>query len=219
MKKILVTGFMPFGGSKTNASWAVAQRTATQGSEYGNIVCEEIQVLWHDSYVEQKDGSTKWYKSTLNYIKDVVEKHNPDCLICVGEADQFRLECVGRNEAIAADDNAGKTYVKDQRGTIPLHEGKPYRLYATFINQIGFFIQEYNNYRSGDNEKLLFSDDAQGYLCNLALYESLNNFSDSIPHIGFIHTMNTEKSINGAVTVIQMIVEKLYKNNQPQPVM
>ena len=76
--KILITGFEPFGGSKTNPSWTAAQKAVEENKKAGepyHMVCREIPVLWRAA--NGKPG-------TWEAIQQAVKEEKPDCLICMG---------------------------------------------------------------------------------------------------------------------------------------
>lgn len=196
--KILITGFKPFDTAETNPSWDVAQRAAALNLPYADIVCEEIQVLWHDAEVLE-NGNKVWSKSTWNMIQDAVKKHQPDCLISIGQGPYATMECTGRNEAIKYFDNAAKYYVENQDGEVPLEKEIVEPIPTTLPDK--WLLENLKGLKR--------SDDAEGYLCNLALYMSLRHLTN-IPYRGFFHTNNDEGSKEIVVLAIQMIAERLY---------
>ena len=106
MKKILITGFEPFGGHTRNASWEAVQ---------GLPDClGEIAVFKKQLPVE--------YDRVANCLKQLLEEIKPDAVICVGQAagrSTITPEKIAINwKSGKISDNAGVKY----RGT-PICEG------------------------------------------------------------------------------------------------
>jgi pyroglutamyl-peptidase len=71
MRKLLLTGYEPFGGESINPSWEAVKTFANKKINDIEIVVEEMPVEWN----QIEDEFIKAYK-----------KHNPDIIICVGQA-------------------------------------------------------------------------------------------------------------------------------------
>lgn len=71
MKKVLITGFEPFGGDAINPALEAVKRLEAAAIEDGMIVTCPVPVIRHES---------------VNTVIDAIEAHQPDCVITVGQA-------------------------------------------------------------------------------------------------------------------------------------
>ena len=161
MKRILMTGFEPFGGQKINPSWQAVQGvTAPEGVE---LVKRELPVRWRD---------------TADTLKALLEELRPDAVILCGQAggaERIRIERVGINlRDSGAADNAG-VVLRDT----PIFENAPAAYFSTFA------YKEMLTAMTGAGLPAMFSYSAGAYLCNEALYTALHVLPES--KIGFIH--------------------------------
>lgn len=96
--KALITGFEPFGRHPENSSWVVAEQVATYGVKDVEIALEQMPVS---------------FRRAGKALREAVEKHSPDVVIMLGQAessDSVRLERVALNLMDAkAGDNDGYT--------------------------------------------------------------------------------------------------------------
>ena len=69
MKKILMTGFMPFGGEKVNPSWMAVEKVQ---------VPDQVQLIREELPVE--------YLAAAEKVRALMDMHAPDCVILVGQA-------------------------------------------------------------------------------------------------------------------------------------
>lgn len=70
-KKVLLTGFDPFGGETVNPSWEAVKRLNGEEAEGVSIAAEQIPTVFHHSAA---------------VLKKAIEKHKPDVVICAGQA-------------------------------------------------------------------------------------------------------------------------------------
>lgn len=161
MKRILMTGFEPFGGQKINPSWQAVQGViAPEGVE---LIKRELPVRWYD---------------TSAAVKALIEELHPDSILLTGQAggaERIRVERVGLNLRDAGSaDNAG-VVVRDT----PVFEGAPAAYFSTFA---------YREILAALTEAGLpaaYSFSAGAYLCNEALYTALHLLPEA--KCGFIH--------------------------------
>ena len=161
MKRILMTGFEPFGGQKINPSWqAVLGVTAPEGIE---LIKRELPVSWYETG-----------EAVESYIGELA----PDAILLTGQAggaDRIRVERVGLNlRDSRSADNAG-VIVRDT----PIFEGTPAAYFSTFA------YKEILDALTGAGLPAAYSFSAGTYLCNEALYTALHMLPD-VP-CGFIH--------------------------------
>ena len=161
MKRILMTGFEPFGGQKINPSWQAVQGvTAPNGVE---LLKRELPVRWYD---------------TSSAVKALIEELRPDAILLTGQAggaERIRVERVGLNLRDAgAADNAG-VVVRDT----PVFEGAPTAYFSTFA------YKDILSALTGAGLPAAYSFSAGAYLCNEALYTALHLLPEA--KCGFIH--------------------------------
>lgn len=152
MKRILVTGFEPFGGYAENSSWAVAERVAARGATNAEVVVEPLPVS---------------YRRVAQALRLAVAKHNPDAIILLGQSalsDRVKLERVALNLMDAArGDNDGYTPDEepiDPNGAAALFTGLP-------IKRLHRAIAE-------RNVAVKISNSAGLYVCNRTYFEALS---------------------------------------------
>ena len=161
MKRILMTGFEPFGGQKINPSWQAVQGvTAPEGVE---LIKRELPVRWYD---------------TSAAVQALISELQPDAILLTGQAggaERIRIERVGLNLRDAGSpDNAG-IVVRDT----PIFEGAPTAYFSTFA------YKEILAALSGAGLPAAYSFSAGAYLCNEALYTALHLMPQA--KCGFIH--------------------------------
>lgn len=161
MKRILMTGFEPFGGQKVNPSWQAVQGIiAPEGIE---LIRRELPVRWYD---------------TSAAVKALLEELQPDAILLTGQAggaERIRVERVGLNLRDAGSaDNAG-VIVRDT----PVFEGAPTAYFSTFA------YKEILAALTGAGLPAAYSFSAGAYLCNEALYTALHLLPEA--KCGFIH--------------------------------
>ena len=164
MKKLLITGFEPFGGEKINPSWEAVSRLPERINEY------EIKKL----LIPVVFG-----KAAETVIK-AAEEICPDVIISVGQAggrDAVTPELVGINLRYAKiPDNAGNQPIDEPivaSGDNAYFSTLPTRKIAEAINAVG--ISSRVSYSAG------------AYVCNDLLYTLLSHFDGSGVRVGFIH--------------------------------
>ena len=164
MKKLLITGFDPFGGESINPSWeAVKRLPETVGS-------------WLLTRLEIPTMFDKAYETVLTAAKQL----QPDAIICVGQAggrSAITPEVVGINlrEASIAD-NAG-TLATGQS----IREDGPAAYFATV--PVRSMVENIRNVQLPAN----LSYSAGAFVCNDVLYSLLHHFGGSGVQVGFIH--------------------------------
>lgn len=164
MKKLLITGFEPFGGETVNPSLEAVLRLP---DVIGNYKLEKLTVP-----VVFGEGAEK--------IIDAAKKIDPDAVLCIGQAggrDAITPEMVGINLRHGT--------IPDNKGNQPLDEpiiagGEnayfttlPSRRIAEAINAAG--LPSRVSYSAG------------AYVCNDVIYSLLAHFSGSETKVGFIH--------------------------------
>ena len=164
MKKLLITGFEPFGGEDINPAWeAVAALPDEVGMYELNKAC--IPVI---------------FGKTAEKVIELAEGLHPDAILCIGQAggrDAVTPEMVGINLRHASiPDNAGNQ-PKDESivldGENAYFSTLPVRKMAESI--LGAGIPSKVSYSAG------------AYVCNDVLYTLLAHFKNTQTRVGFIH--------------------------------
>ena len=164
MKKLLITGFAPFGGADANPSWLAVQSLPEQVGEY--TLCKlEIPTV---------------FGAAAGQVFEEAALFRPDMILCVGMA-------AGRDavtpERIAV--NIRDARIPDHAGTQPrgdfvVHDG-PAAYFATVpVEAMAQAIRDAGIPSSVSNS-------AGAYVCNDVMYTLLHRFSGTDVKVGFIH--------------------------------
>ncbi len=171
MKKILLTGFEPFGDDTRNPS--------------GEAV---TQVLPSDSYELRKLILPVTWKTAFPKIREFWDEWHPDALLMVGlaaGAKTIRIERVGINLCGATKDNDGlyANGTADIPAEVPIISEAPDGYFTTYHEKA---IAEA---LSAAEIPAKYSYSAGAYICNYLLYSSLDKCKKegSDMKIGFIH--------------------------------
>lgn len=164
MKKLLITGFEPFGGETINPSWDSITLLPDKINDYA-LTKLLIPVVFGE-------GAQK--------IIQVANKINPDVILCIGQAggrNAVTPELVGINLRHAP--------IPDNNGNQPIDEpiiknGKNAFFSTLPVRKIAEEIKA-----SGIPSQVSYS--AGAYVCNDVIYTLLAHFENSETKIGFIH--------------------------------
>jgi len=195
MKKLLITGFDPFGGEVINPSW---EAVASLPDKIGNFELYKAQL------------PTVFGKASRRAI-EIAERLSPDAILCVGQAGgraNVTPEVVAINlmEARIAD-NEGNAPVDT-----PIVRDAPAAYFSTL--PVRRIVDELS--KKGFPTALSFS--AGAFVCNELLYSLLHRFRDTDIPIGFIHIPYLpEQATNGqpslpqerAVAALALAIESL----------
>lgn len=193
MKKLLITGFEPFGGETVNPSWEAVDRLPAEISGYA-LTKLRLPVVFGEA---------------ADTVLRVAKKAELDVILCVGQAggrQAITPELVGINLRHASiPDNKGNG-PKDQpilpHGDAAYFSTLPVRQMADAISREG--IPSQVSYSAGT------------YVCNDLLYTLLAHFQGSRTRVGFIHipyateqgkepSMDLDQMIRGLTAAIQHI--------------
>lgn len=164
MKKLLICGFMPFGGEDINPSWEAVKRLPSEISEY-SLTKMQIPVVFGEAYRE---------------VLNMAEKIVPDAILCIGQAggrSAITPELVGINLRYAK--------IPDNKGNQPLDEpiaseGKVAYFSTLPVRKMAEAIKS-----AGIPSELSYS--AGAYVCNDLLYSLLSRFEGTETRVAFIH--------------------------------
>lgn len=164
MKKLLITGFDPFGGETVNPSWEAVKDLP---GEIGEYRLTKLQI----PTVFEKGAAA---------VLSAAEALQPDVILCVGQAggrSAITPEVIAINlqEATIAD-NEG-----NQPQNTPVVEGGPAACFATApVRDMVAAI------RASELPGAL-SYSAGAFVCNDTLYRLLHHYSNTQIRVGFIH--------------------------------
>lgn len=158
MKKILVTGFEPFGGEKINPAWEAVKALPQR---IGGAQVIKLQVP-----VEFSAGAQE--------VINKLEEEHPDIVLCVGQAggrSKMTPEFVGINWAHARiPDNAGKQPLMQR-----IIDGAPDAYFATL--PVNTMVAAMNQ----ANIPATVSYTAGTYVCNDVMYQVLHVLATRFP--------------------------------------
>lgn len=164
MKKLLITGFEPFGGERINTSWEAVKRLPDELCGY-SLAKLKIPVVFGEA---------------AEKVIDVAEKLQPNVILCIGQAGgraEITPEFVGINLRYAKiPDNKGNQ-PKDE----PVVDGGREAYFSTLpVRRMAEAIDS-----KGISAKLSYS--AGAYVCNDLLYTLLSHFDGTATRVTFIH--------------------------------
>lgn len=164
MKKLLITGFDPFGGATVNPSWQAVSRLPDTVGDFE--LCKlEIPTV---------------YDLATRVVLEKAAAFQPDVILCVGQAggrDSITPERIGVNIRDARiSDNAGN----QPRGEFVAEDG-PAAYFATV--PVVKMVQAVE----AAGIKATVSNSAGAFVCNDTLYGILHHFAGTDVRCGFIH--------------------------------
>jgi len=183
MKKLLITGFEPFGGEEINPSWDAVSLLPSKVGEYA-LTKLRIPVVFGEA---------------AKCILDTANKIYPDDILCVGQAggkNAITPELVGINLRHASiPDNSGLQPIDEQilpGGESAHFSTLPVRKMAAAFNDMG--IPSQVSYSAG------------AYVCNDVLYTLLSHFQNSNTRVGFIHVpYSTDQQKTPAMDIADIV--------------
>jgi pyroglutamyl-peptidase len=178
-RKILVTGFEPFGGETINASWEAAQKL--EGWRHGDVVAAARLLPCA-------------YDASVKTLISAIETLRPNALLMTGQAARRGVVCVERfahnlDDATAPDnDGALRRGLRISRAAPDwLEAAAPVRLIARAVNEAGIPAR--------------MSRNAGAFVCNHLYFGALQYLGETrsaIPAV-FVHLPVTpEQSPHGA---------------------
>ena len=183
MKKLLITGFEPFGGETINPSWDAVCLLPEEIGEY-SLTKLLIPVIFGES--AQK-------------VIDEAEKLSPDVILCIGQAggrDAITPEMVGINLRHTSIPDNGGNQPSDEK----IIEGGDAAYFSTLpVRKIAENIKA-----AGIASKVSYS--AGAYVCNDVIYTLLAKFHGTNTRVGFIHVpYSTEQNKTPSMPLDEII--------------
>lgn len=182
MKKLLITGFDPFGGATVNPSWQAVSRLPDRVGEFE--LCKlEIPTV---------------YDLATRVVLEKAAEFNPDVILCVGQAggrDSITPERIGVNIRDARiSDNAGN----QPRGEFVAPDG-PAAYFATVP------VEKMVQTIEASGIKSTVSNSAGAFVCNDTLYGILHHFAGTRVRCGFIHVPYIPQQGNPSMELEQIV--------------
>ena len=164
MKKLLITGFDPFGGESVNPSWEAVRQLPDRIGQY-ELTKMQIPTVFGKAFED---------------VLAAAEELKPDAVISVGQAggrDSVTPEVVAINLREAGiPDNEG-----NQPVNVPVIPGGPAAYFATIpVRDMVRAVKD-----AGIPCKLSYT--AGAFVCNDVLYSMLHHCRETTTQVGFIH--------------------------------
>ena len=164
MKKLLITGFEPFGGAEENPSWLAVQALPER---VGDMAVHKMEI-------------PTVFGAASREVLDAAQDVQPDVILCIGQAGGRKAitpEMVGinlRHARIA--DNAG-----NQPQDEPVAADGPAAYFATVpVEKMAQAITEAGILSTVSNS-------AGAFVCNDTLYALLHHYAGTPVQAGFVH--------------------------------
>ena len=182
MKRLLITGFDPFGGADINPSWQAVSRLPETVGEFE--LC--------------KLGIPTVYDLATRVVLEKAAEFKPHVILCVGQAggrDSITPERIGVNIRDARiSDNAGN----QPRGEFVAEDG-PAAYFATVP------VEKMVQAVEAAGIKATVSNSAGAFVCNDTLYGILHHFAGTEVRCGFIHVPYIPQQGNPSMELEQII--------------
>lgn len=193
MKKMLITGFEPFGGEVMNPSWESVSRLPDRIGEY-ELTKIQIPVVFGEA---------------AKIVIEEAEKNGAEAIVCVGQAG-------GRNaitpELVAI--NLRYAQIPDNNGSQPKDEPIVFGGERAYFSTLPVRKMSEAISASGIASSLSYS--AGSYVCNDLLYILLSHFENKNTRVCFVHVpyskeqgkepcMDIEEIIKGLKVAIEAI--------------
>jgi pyroglutamyl-peptidase len=160
MRKVLLTGFEPFGNATSNPSGEIVRQISGD-----NIVTAILPVA---------------YAQSAERLLSLIEEHKPDVIICLGQA-EGRTAITPERIAINLDDARLADNQGVLRNDVKILEDGPDAYFSTLpVNDIVAAIK-------AQGIPAAVSLSAGAFLCNHVFYVAQNKFAGSDVRSGFVH--------------------------------
>lgn len=164
MKKLLITGFDPFGGASINPSWEAVKRLP---DTVGNYELYKLQIPTIFGVATKK---------VLNMAAEI----KPDLILCIGQAGG---RAAVTPERIAV--NIRDARIPDNAGNQPQGEFVDANGPAAYFSTVP--VKEMAENICALQLPATVSNSAGAFVCNDTLYALLHHFNGSNTQVGFIH--------------------------------
>lgn len=164
---MLITGFDPFDKETVNPSWEAAKQLNGLETDEAIITAEQIPTV---------------FRTALDTLRQAILKHQPDIVICVGQAGG-RMQITPERVAI----NLADARIPDNEGHQPIDEEISPRGPAAYWT--GLPVKRMTAKMKENGIPAAVSYTAGTFVCNYLFYGLMDHISRTSPHIrgGFIH--------------------------------
>ena len=160
MRKVLLTGFEPFGNAPSNPSGEIVRQISGD-----NIVTAILPVA---------------YAQSAERLLSLIEEHKPDVVICLGQA-EGRTAITPERVAINLDDARLADNQGVLRNDVKILQDGPDAYFSTLpVNELVAAIK-------AQGIPAAVSLSAGAFLCNHVFYVAQNKFAGSDVLSGFVH--------------------------------
>ena len=160
MTTILLTGFEPFGTATSNPSGEIVKQISGE-----NIVTAILPVA---------------YAQSAERLLSLIEQHNPDVVICLGQA-EGRTQITPEKVAINLDDARLADNEGVLRNDVKILEDGPDAYFSTLP------VKDMVEVMKAQGIPAAVSLSAGAFLCNHVFYVAQNKFAGSNVRSGFVH--------------------------------
>jgi pyroglutamyl-peptidase len=160
MTTILLTGFEPFGTATSNPSGEIVKQISGE-----NIVTAILPVA---------------YAQSAEQLLSLIEQHNPDVVICLGQA-EGRTHITPEKVAINLDDARLADNEGVLRSDVKILEDGPDAYFSTLP------VKDMVEVMKAQGIPAAISLSAGAFLCNHVFYVAQNKFAGTKVRSGFVH--------------------------------
>ena len=160
MTTILLTGFEPFGTATSNPSGEIVKQISGE-----NIVTAILPVA---------------YAQSAEQLLSLIEEHNPDVVICLGQA-EGRTHITPEKVAINLDDARLADNEGVLRSDVKILEDGPAAYFSTLP------VKDMVEAMKAQGIPAVVSLSAGAFLCNHVFYVAQNKFAGTKVRSGFVH--------------------------------
>jgi pyroglutamyl-peptidase len=160
MTTILLTGFEPFGTATSNPSGEIVKQISGE-----NIVTAILPVA---------------YAQSAEQLLSLIEQHNPDVVICLGQA-EGRTHITPEKVAINLDDARLADNEGVLRSDVKILEDGPDAYFSTLP------VKDMVDAMKAQGIPAALSLSAGAFLCNHVFYVAQNKFAGTKVRSGFVH--------------------------------
>lgn len=164
MKKLLITGFDPFGGETVNPSWEAVKELLDSIGDY-RVTKMEIPTV---------------FGAAAQMVITAAEELQPDVILCVGQAGGRRAVTP---EVVAI--NLQEAGIPDNAGNQPVNTPVVAQGPAAYFSTVP--VREMVKAIASEGIPASLSYSAGAFVCNDVLYRLLHHFNGSATRAGFIH--------------------------------
>ena len=181
-RRLLITGFDPFGGATINPAWEAVKHLPEETPEF--VLCKlQIPTVFGEA---------------ARIVGETAEIFCPDVILCVGQAggrDSITPERIGVNIRDARiSDNAGN----QPRGEFVAPDGP-----AAYFSTVP--VEKMVQAIEAEGIKATVSNSAGAFVCNDTLYGILHHFAGTRVRCGFIHVPYIPQQGNPSMELEQIV--------------